>query len=222
MIISDKLGTIFIHNPKCAGTTVRLSLLPYETRANYYWMFDEINGHKVDKAHLPLSLLKYYNPSDFSLLKEYFVFGFVRNPYQRTISAFNEIHPFFYKKMSRNEIEFDDYRLKLNAFCINITDKKIQGWEFKYRHFIKQVDMYFLNKKCHADLILKLEEIDCASKKLSFFSTEIAGISSLWGSKKNTKKLNYSSVEDLLDQKSIKNIDLVYAEDFDLFDYKKI
>ena len=37
MIISDINKFIFLHIPKCGGTTIRESLMKFETRNNFYW-----------------------------------------------------------------------------------------------------------------------------------------------------------------------------------------
>jgi hypothetical protein len=96
MIISERRGFIFLHNPKCAGTTVRTALSRFDTTGNFFWGFDQWRGHKIDKAHLPLFVTRSKYPDYFSLFGQTFVFMFVRNPYQRAISAFNETHQHFF------------------------------------------------------------------------------------------------------------------------------
>ena len=224
MIISESKKFIFLHNPKCAGTTVRNTLGLFDTRNNYYWLFDEIDGKKIDKAHLTLNILRRYSPQDFLLFQEYFVFGFVRNPYDRVISAFNEGHIKLYRKFKKNEVELSEYKEKLNAFCTSLTLKNTLGWDIKYRHCIQQSKMFYLENKCYADVILKLEELDESSEKLLLFIPDISPAVQLWSQKtsdKNVKKLELGIV-DLLSKESIKSVERVYAEDFLVFDYDKI
>jgi len=66
---SDTHKCIFIHIPKCAGTTIRNTLQPL------------INGHASHSHQLASS---YDKPE----LKNYFRFSFVRNPWDRFVSAF--------------------------------------------------------------------------------------------------------------------------------------
>src|SRR5688500_1347984 len=96
MIISERRGFIFLHNPKCAGTTVRTALSRFDTTGNFFWGLDQWRGHKLDKAHLPVFVTKSKYPEYFSLFAQFFVFMFVRHPYQRVISAFNEPHQHFF------------------------------------------------------------------------------------------------------------------------------
>ena len=39
MIISDTQKFIFLHIPKCGRATIRNSLIHFNTRTNYFWMF---------------------------------------------------------------------------------------------------------------------------------------------------------------------------------------
>ena len=92
MIISDTQKFIFLHIPKCGGTTVRNSLKKFDTRNDYYWMHVYMNGAtekspklQIDKAHMSLPIFKRLYPKDFELLNEYTVFAFSRNPIKRII-----------------------------------------------------------------------------------------------------------------------------------------
>ena len=87
MIISDTQRFIFLHIPKCGGTTIRNSLIDFDTRNNYFWMYDYLPGaeadsekQRIDKAHMSLPIFKQLYPRDFELLNEYTVFAFSRNP----------------------------------------------------------------------------------------------------------------------------------------------
>lgn len=97
MIISDTYNYIFIHVPKCAGTSIRSILSKHDTRNNFYWMHHllpgatkENNPLPVDKAHMTLSVLKQLYPDDFNLISEYTTFALSRHPRTRLISAFFE------------------------------------------------------------------------------------------------------------------------------------
>lgn len=97
MIISETKSFAFIHVPKCAGTSIRNSLFPYDTRNNYFWLHYNIPGASetcanlaIDKAHMPLAILKNLYPNDFRLLSELTTFAASRHPLKRLISAFFE------------------------------------------------------------------------------------------------------------------------------------
>ena len=169
MIISDTHRFVFIHNPKCAGTTVRKNIEILDTRDNFFWMYEDFHGRKVDKAHLPLNILRLMYPNDYSLLEEYFVFGFVRNPYDRFVSAFNEVNKSCYKKYISGEIHANEYIENVRDFVGGCREKNLSGWDFKYRHFVKQCNMFYFGGKLKADYICKVEEMEAFYKALPFF-----------------------------------------------------
>lgn len=223
MIISDHKKVIFIHNPKCAGTTVRKSLEQIDSRNNYYWMFDTFQKVKIDKAHMPLYFFKLYSPLDYKLLDEYFSFGFVRDPYSRYISAFNEIHKPLYNKFISNEVSINEYKNKINNFAKNLTYKNTQGWNIENRHFIQQKMMFYIGNKRKIDLIIKLEEIDNGTKKINIFKPEINIITNDWINKekiKNKKKLPLQQ-DEILSVETKKYLFNIYKDDFIIFDYEK-
>ena len=88
-MISDKLKIIFVHIPKCCGTTIE----------NLYWPHgkgpSQLYGDFVDKyhnkyqtgglQHLTAPLIKEAVGPKFD---KYFKFAFVRNPWDRTISQY--------------------------------------------------------------------------------------------------------------------------------------
>jgi len=222
MIISESKKFIFLHNPKCAGTTVRKSLKKYDSRNDYYWLFDEVDGVKVDKAHMPLNIFRRYADSDFKLLSDYFVFGFVRNPFERVVSAFNEGHIQLFRAMKRGEVELSEYKSKLNEFCNGLTKGNTLGWNIQYRHCIQQHTIFFLENKRRADVIIKLEELNVSLDKVIAFLPELADEVSSWKQKKegkNIKKVGIKTI-DLLNEQSIERIKRVYEMDFILFDYE--
>lgn len=95
MIISETKAFAFIHVPKCAGTSIRNSLSPHDTRNNYLWMHYSMPGASetcanlsIDKAHMPLVISKNLYPDDSRLLSELTTFAASRHPIKRLTSAF--------------------------------------------------------------------------------------------------------------------------------------
>ena len=218
MIISDSEKFIFIHNPKCAGTTVRRSLMKHETRSNRYWMFADLDGRKIDAAHMPLFVFKRFSEHDYKLLQSYFVFGFVRNPLSRCLSAYNEIHKKQYQEMATGQISLDEYASAVNAFILKIRPHEVYGHNLRYRHFTLQTNMFFDGSKRMADLILKTEEMAKAESMLGQFSKELEACASTWNDKKNVKNLDHHYTQVFTDQ-TTSHIASVYEKDFVNFDY---
>ncbi|MEG3766270.1 sulfotransferase family 2 domain-containing protein [Alteromonas sp. 14N.309.X.WAT.G.H12] len=224
MIVSDEKEFVFIHNPKCGGTTVRDSLKKFDTHAHWFWGQTKINGLTVDKAHMPLSIVKNYFPEVYKVFKNYFVFGIVRNPYKRVISSYNEVFFRDFDDVMNGIKSFDSYKEEINSFIFNIRPEQIKGWTQSHRHFILQKHMFYIGRKSHFDLVIKLEEINRAPKVLSIFSESLASISETWVKRKNERQKGSIdlSIENVLTPSSITKIEQLYSEDFDLFGYNKI
>jgi len=220
MIVSDTRQFIFIHNPKCAGTTVRRALMPFDTTGDFFWMFHEIEGRQLDKAHLPLSLLKAYFPEYFERLTSHFVFMFVRDPYARAISAFNEARSRIVSEAdpAREIVENRDaYVAALNDFIGRLTPEKLDGWGTDYSHFIRQRDMAYLGAKLMVDCVMQSENLVATSAKLDVFDPELR-VRLLDAPRYNVRTVP-EEPESLLSRESIATINAIYRDDFLLFDY---
>lgn len=224
MIVSDEEEFIFIHNPKCAGTTVRDSLKVYDSHDHWFWGQTTINDRGIDKAHMSLNILKSHFPEVFKLFESYFVFGVVRNPYKRIVSSYNELFFKEFELVTTGEVSFEDYKKDLNKFIMDISPSDIKGWKQSHRHFILQKNMFYIGNKCFADLIIKLEELNNASEVLKNFSQSLSKTSLLWKKKKNERKtLSIDlSTSNVLYPETIKKVNELYHKDFEIFGYEFI
>jgi hypothetical protein len=89
MIINDRKKFVFIHIPKCAGTSVRAHLSRFDTTGG---VFSVTNGHHpgvgwIDMAHIPLATLKTHFPDVFDKVRTYESFAIVRDPFRRFSSS---------------------------------------------------------------------------------------------------------------------------------------
>ncbi|MGJ5620524.1 sulfotransferase family 2 domain-containing protein [Sulfitobacter sp. MF3-043] len=89
MILSDRYRFVFIHVPKCAGTSVRAAVLPYHDADSRFLKAVELHPElgEIDFRHLPLALLRDIDPDAFEKLKTYDSFALLRDPFQRFRSA---------------------------------------------------------------------------------------------------------------------------------------
>lgn len=218
MIIGDRLEFVFIHNPKCAGTALRSVLMPFDTTGNLFWMHDTCNGHKIDKAHMPLFLLKQRFPEYFGLLSRYLTFMAVRNPFTRAISAFNETHQELYVAYAGGE-SLSRYRYELNRFFEDLTESEINGWSFAHRHFVRQADFCFLGRKRYVDITLRCESLVEDVAKLGLFAPDLAAALATVP-QTHQRPIGHRPAE-LLNHLAVKRIVDLYDRDFALFGYSR-
>ena len=132
-LIQEQTATekcMFVHIPKCAGTSVRRSL------------FGRDGGHR------PLEIFRTMVPRQ--MFDSAFKFTFVRNPWDRLVSAF-----FFLKKsdLERNQ-RFN--RRHLSAF--NDFDSFVRQWltrknSWSFTHFLPQHHFICIDKQLGVDFV---------------------------------------------------------------------
>lgn len=82
-----------MHIPKCAGTTVRDALAPFDEAANRYYdkaVATHPEFGPLDFHHIPLAVLRDHFPQDFARLSEYRSFALFRDPASRFPSSIHE------------------------------------------------------------------------------------------------------------------------------------
>lgn len=221
MIISESRRFVFIHNPKAGGTTIRAALMKFDTTDHFFWMFHELHGKQIDKAHMTMHVFRQAFAGYFALLRESFTFMLVRDPYTRAVSAFNETNPALLEAVhmaADGAAARAIYLEKVNEFICSIRSGHLSGWQFAYRHAVRQRDMAYLGPKCMVDCIVKLENIEQTSRKLDVFDPEIRGI--VLAKPKENVKSGSLPVREVLSPAAVKNINEVYRDDFYLFDYE--
>lgn len=175
MIISDTKRFIFLHNPKAAGTSIRQTLLlPHDTKNNFYWGMASGGPLKrpVDKAHLAIEDLKILYPEAYNLLHEYFVFAFIRHPYERFISSFYEYAKHHDQDLNLKSKTTRQLSTILDDFIVNALSHEKIRHVYKYRHFIPQHCVLYDEKKCMVDYIGRVNNLH---KDLSSI-TQIIGL----------------------------------------------
>lgn len=152
MIISHKYQTVFVHIPKCAGTSVRRALSKADPDCERFWGWRWLERHQryADSAHLPLIDL---HPAKFDHVKNYTTVTLSRDPLTRFLSGVNQ---HFQQHAYRR-------RLAPSQMLAEMTSTDIR-YNAAYIHFCPQ--HYFINigEKRHVDHILKLEDPDWNEK----------------------------------------------------------
>jgi len=137
----DNLKCVFIHIPKNAGVSLNRAV------------FGNLGGghQRIIDYHLVYSKQE---------LDSYFKFAFVRNPWDRLVSAYfflkeggmNWKDKMFYEKELRKFVDFNEF------VCHWVNKKNIHRWI----HFVPQYKFVCFHNKIAVDKIYKVEEINDA------------------------------------------------------------
>lgn len=200
MIIFLNKQIVFHHVPKNAGTSIRNTLLGYKHQKPInYWLFKE----NKDLGH-PLAS-EIFEKHTFLNYENFFLFACVRNPYERSISAYLECKRNF--KFSQS---FNSY--------LNIIKEKKYINDFRFIHGAPQYNFLYHKKKIIADYIVRFENLEQDYKNL--YELKLHEL----GEFKPLKKVNQKkySKDMFLNRKNISLINNIYKLDFLKFHYNKI
>jgi hypothetical protein len=92
MIISPRHQFVFVHIPKCAGTSVRTQLIKCDPG---HLALAEVGLHpelgKIDYGHVPLNRLREYFPEEYGYLQRFTSYAVVRDPLDRFGSSLRQM-----------------------------------------------------------------------------------------------------------------------------------
>jgi len=199
----------FIHNPKSAGTSVRKILQKYAIAdhpfAGEYQVYIESLDRTVEWFHLTAADARDVLPQPNGTFR----FGFVRNPYDRFFSSFNE-HCYQHQL---KELDINQFILQLDRMSLR--------YDWRYTHLCPQHYFFYVGNRCVADFIGRFERLD---QDWSFIQRTLGMEPHPLGRFKKTDRYeNYRkfTLEDL-SEASLKKLDELYSRDFDLFGYQSL
>ncbi len=210
MILCHDPKFIFIHNPKTAGSSIRQKLIEVFSIENIcgheQWHEDikcEIEGMKKHSTAPTIKkhFLKKWN------WKDYYKFGFVRNPFDACISSYF----YWQRRIEQN----DTIRIKAKNRA-----KKIATWtlkEYIYRYGATQSNFFFSqSNKLLVDFIGKYENLQEDFNKIMSKITSKNQDYTLRHINKNKHK-HYTNY---FDKEDVKMFSERFAKDLELFNYK--
>ncbi len=191
---------LFIHNPKCAGSSMVAALdrtFPERTRlwGRFYLPQQDLVR---DISHLRIEEMRQFLPEDTHPVD--FTFGIVRDPYTRFESAFKH-----FKKHSGC-----DPRLTAEQFMEQHFNHNTLRTDWRFVHFAPQYTFFFKSGWCCTDLIGRFEALGEFTETLSQRLGTTVAI--------GAENVGDAYQVDLSDD-AIATINHYYANDFALFGY---
>ena len=200
-MISHKYSCIFIHIPKCAGTSVDSLLLGSGKPLD---RFDSKNNIWLQHATAKEVKKNYCTEKQF---KEYFKFTIVRNPFDRIVSSFNWLGGDL-----NNKKEFKDFILRRGRFK-EILNSKTYIKSNMYHQIMPAYKYLFENNKLIVDFVGKFENLisdwDYICKKLGT-SLKLPYIN----------RMPHKHYKEVFNKDARKIIENLYKDDLKLFSYK--
>ena len=218
--INHDLKAIYIHIHKTGGTTIAINLKKYYGFNNYYLHrpdHAEYCFHKTKKKYINYEnrfhgVINYYKTSPYINKKmnmtpykwdTYFKFCFIRNPYDKIVSAWNHVNRF--------NIPFKNF--------LNL-DKTVNDVE--YMHMFMPQFRSMINEKAqkYIDYIGKFENLE---EDFEIILKKI-GIKKILHdpNKKLNVRIHNKFNMYYEDQETLDKVNMFLKEDFDNLDYEKI
>jgi hypothetical protein len=212
-MISHKHKCIFIHIPKCAGSSIRdfyfdTPRLNWKL-PNYELLYGWCPKRKIHLQHATSQQLLELDLVKPEIWNNYFKFTFIRNPYDRAVSDY------FWLMKDRNiKGSFKDYITKKNVFKPVLSDNSVK--EYRGDHILQQTDFFDFSGNYKMDFIGKFEHLRTEINKLN----DQLGISKEFDihAKKNSSRKNHYSIFYTNTRKRL--VETYFKKDMKLLDYK--
>ena len=154
-MISHENKIIFIHIPKCAGSSIEyyFGTKPFNWKIpNYKNLTGWCPKRKIHLHHATAKQLLELDLIDEKIWKEYTKFTIVRNPWARAVSDY-----LWMLKDTGIHDSFKKFILKEGKFKHILNDS--ENMNYRGDHLIPQLDFISINNKIVIDNILKFENI---------------------------------------------------------------
>lgn len=158
MIISHRHGFVFVHIPKCAGTSVRTQI---ERCDPTHVALAEVDEHpvlgRIDYGHIPLPLLREHFPDEYWALETLTSFAIVRDPLSRFGSALRQML-WQYEKRPMTLVPRDELR-ELALRAIDEAAAGIGASSARHIFFARQSDFVFDGDRRLVRHLVPIEEV---------------------------------------------------------------
>jgi len=242
VFINKELKCVFIHNPKCGGSYISNILMNCyhfneitSIHSKYDMFFDDPKQIKMDEntdKHTIRKFGKYryflsHQDMEQCILKNYFKFTFVRNPYTKIYSAYQYLKRRLNESTMRNKIrnsyENYDYFKDFNTFVKNY--KNINNISY-FHAFIPQYEQLIdFSGNINIQYIGKTETLDRDFVEI----LTIIGITQMsehanfmyYGNKINESLNSEENIITSYTEETFQFVNSFFSKDFDVFGYTK-
>ncbi len=153
MIISPKHRFVFVHIPKCAGTSVRHQLRDCDPDHIFLGRpGDHPELGRIDYAHLTIAQLKAHFQQEYTALRDFDGFALVRDPLPRFGSALRQLL-WQYEERPMTLIPPGELREMVLTRLEEIAEQ-IDEPSFKYVFFTRQCDYIFDGDEALVDHVI--------------------------------------------------------------------
>ena len=213
MIVSESKGFVFVHNPRTGGSALRRVLSEYAADDGVFWDhgWSQRFQHIVDRAHIPLCEINEF--CDPGVFRRHLVFGFVRDPYSRMYSAFQQ-----HRKMN-----FPDRELDFNEFANTHLNEHSVFRDANLCHFMPQHFFFYLGRKCMVDYIGRHERAVVDRAVLSeLLDIDLSSANGAENVSALRLEAGEKSLGEIFEPRTLSLCNRLYARDFLLFGYPRI
>ena len=192
--VNRETGVLFVHVPKCAGTTI-------------------IRQRPIAHGHRSAEFFAWRDPE---LFRRCFTFGFVRNPYDRLVSAFHYLRS---DKTSVRDGEFErravghyaDFREFVADLAHAAARDKTLGWV----HFLPQ--SYYLCDRHDKVLVKYVGRTETCADDLAVINSKTSlGLENI-----RARGVRRASWRELYTPATARLVEDIYAKDFEIVGYAK-
>ena len=230
MPVSDQYKCIFIHIPKCAGTSIekKLDLFRDWKTPHFDVLFGLLKSedYKFELQHLTVRQMLLHKFIEKQKFDDYFKFSFIRNPWDRALSVF------LYKGKKLNKREKLKERFKTKFFDAppsKFTHAKFERFLLDVKLQVNDLDrdsiwchvspqnwyLFDENGKKQVDFIGRFENLNadfeyiCSTIKMPYTSLV-----------HNNKSVRTKPYQYFYKDSTRKLVEEIYQEDIDLFNYQ--
>lgn len=214
-MISHQHQCIFIHIPKCAGSSIEAAfdVIPKNgewIRPNYETLMGWCPKNNLHLQHATPQQLLDHNYISKDIWDSYYKFVTVRNPYARTISDYN-----YLVKTLQVKDHFSNYISATGKFEEPLNDNSSP--DYRGDHIQPMIDYFFLNNRAiQYDTVVRMETIQSQLEKVC---QDLQLPSSFFDKKVNITRKFFTHYSKYYNSKRKKLVDHYYANDLDYFHY---